>query len=98
MNKKIAKMVKQLGNISALWDELIPEDIKAHTALQSFTRGTLTVLVDSAAHRFQLQTLLSSGVLAQLKLQYTGALNKVRLIPGQFSTVDPERGNQKYEL
>ena len=98
MNKKIAKLAQQLGHISQIWDTLVPEEIKVHTALESLQRGILTVMVDSASHRFQLQMLLKSGLLNQIRSEFKGALNKIRLVPGQFSTTDPERGNQKYEL
>ena len=84
----LAKRVRQLGSLAAIWDEVIPEEITEHTALESFGRGALTVLVDSAAHRFQLQTLLDGGLKREIQARFSGPLNKIRLIPGRFSAVD----------
>jgi hypothetical protein len=65
--------------------------------LESFSRGVLTVLVDSAPHRFQLQTLLGGGILKALQQQFSGAINRVRLVPGQFYAVDLT-GTQRYDV
>jgi hypothetical protein len=97
MKQTLARKFKQLGQMSMLWDEAIPEDIAAHTALESFQRGVLTVMVDSAPHRFQLQTLLMNGVLKYMQSRFSGALNKVRLIPGQFASIDLN-GSRRYEF
>lgn len=88
MKYQLAKKVRQLSKLSEVWDNLIPDEINDHTALESFNRGVLTVTVDSSAHRFNLQILLSGGLMRELQARFEGALNKVRLIPGQFSSVD----------
>lgn len=97
MKHTLAKRVKQLGKLAEVWDELIPDAIREHTALESFHRGTLTVLVDSASHRFQLQTLLMGGLMHELQARFDGAINKVRLIPGQFYSIDIS-GSPRYEF
>ena len=97
MKRTLARKFKQLGQLSALWDEVIPDAIAAHTALESFQRGVLTVMVDSAPHRFQLQTLLMNGVLKYMQSRFSGPLNKVRLIPGQFASIDLS-GSRRYEF
>jgi hypothetical protein len=88
MNHTLAKRVRQLSKLAGIWDELIPQSIAEHTALDSFNRGVLTVLVDSASHRFQLQTLLAGGLDREFRARFSGALNKIRLVPGQFYSVD----------
>ena len=65
MKRTLGKRVKQLGALSEAWDELLPEGLQDHTAMETFARGVLTVMVDSAAHRFQLQTLLEGGLLKE---------------------------------
>lgn len=91
MNKKLAKRVRQLGSLATVWDEVIPEPIREHTALESFHRGTLTVVVDSASHRFNLRTLLSGGLLREIQARCPRPINKVRLVPGQFEAPNPKR-------
>ncbi|MCL2700067.1 MAG: DUF721 domain-containing protein [Phycisphaerae bacterium] len=97
MKRSLAKRVRQLGALASVWDELVPATIRDHTALEGFSGGTLTVTVDSASHRFQLQTLLAAGLLKQLQSRLPMALNKVKLVPGQFYCLD-ETGAPRYEL
>lgn len=97
MKHTLSRKVKQLGQLARAWDEIIPEQIAEHTALESFSRGVLTVMVDSAPHRFQLRTLLDGGLTDVLRRRFGGALNKVRLLPGQFYSVDVN-GSWRYEF
>ncbi len=97
MKYTFAKRVRELGQLAEIWDEVIPESINEHTALESFNRGVLTVMVDSSAHRFQLQTLLEGGIRREIQARFRGALNKIRLVPGQFSFVDVS-GSPRYEF
>jgi predicted nucleic acid-binding Zn ribbon protein len=97
MKHKLARRVKQLGQLASLWDECIPESLREHTALEGFRNGVLTVLVDSPAQRFQLQTLLTGGLFKTIQSRYPGALNKIRLVPGQFASVDLA-GQKRYEF
>lgn len=97
MKYRLAKRVRALSQMARIWDELVPEDIRDHTALERLERGTLTVMVDSAAHRFRLQMLLNGGLLGDIRQRFSGALNKIRLIPGQFYSVDLA-GGVRYEV
>ena len=97
MKYVLAKRVRQLSELAQIWDDVIPESIREHTALESFSRGILTVKVDSAAHRFELQTLLAGGLTRELQRRYAGALDKVRILPGQFYAVDIS-GDRRYEF
>ena len=97
MKHRLAKKVRQLSNLAEIWDQIIPRQLARHTALEGFTRGVLTVLVDSASHRFQLRTLLDGGLTAAIRERFSGAINKVRLVPGQFYAVDVS-GSPRYEV
>ncbi len=96
MKHTLAKRVRQLARLAEIWDDLLPGTVREHTALESFRRGVLTVIVDSAPHRFQLRTLLTGGLLKELQARFSGALGRVRLVPGQFSSVDVA-GRRRYE-
>ncbi len=93
----LAKRVRQLSKLAAIWDEVVPAEIAEHTALESFNRGVLKVIVDSAAHRFKLQMLLDGGLMAEIRSRFSGALDKVRLVPGQFYSVDLA-GQPRYQF
>lgn len=97
MKHKLAKRVRQLSKLGEIWDEVIPEEIADHTALESFNRGILKVMVDSAPHRFQLQTLLTGGLMREIRARFGGAIQKIRLVPGQFAFVDFQ-GQRRYEF
>ncbi len=97
MKHTLAKRVRQLGALAGIWDEVIPADLREHTALEGYARGTLTVMVDSAAHRFKLDSILNSGVRKTLADQFSGPLNRIKLVPGQFYSVDIE-GNRRYSF
>ena len=97
MKHTLGKRVRRLSQLAEIWDEVVPDAIARHTALEGFSRGVLTVMVDSTAHRFQLQTLLTGGLMKAIQQRFSGALNKVKLIPGQFYSVDAT-GLPRYEF
>ena len=88
MKQHLAKRVRQIGKLSTAWDECVPDFLRRHTALVSFSRGSLTVAVDSAAHRYRLEMLLRDGLLDAIRQCFSGALNRVRLVPGNFDTIE----------
>ena len=98
MKHRLARRVRQLSELACIWDSTIPAPIQDHTAMDSFQRGVLTVLVDSASHRFHLQTLLTGGVMKAIQQRFSGALNKIRLVPGRFYSIDLETGQKRYQF
>jgi len=89
LQHQLAKRVKQLGQLAVVWDECIPEFIREHASLVSFNHGTLTAAVDSAPHRYQLQQLLANGLLEALRERFrSGALNRVRVVPGRYDYLE----------
>jgi hypothetical protein len=88
MKHSLAWRVRKLGKLAGIWDELVPDDIRDHTALENFSRGVLTVIVDSAAHRYQLRLLLDGGLRRQMQARFGGDLGKIRLVPGRFDAID----------
>jgi hypothetical protein len=97
MKHTLAKRVRQLSRLAVVWDAVVPESIREHTALESYAAGVLTVVVDSAPHRFQLQTLLRGGLTRAIQASFSGTINKIKLIPGQFASVDLA-GDRRYEF
>lgn len=88
MKYDLSRRVRDIGRLAKVWDEVVPPEINEHTALESFNRGVLTVLVDSASHRFQLNAILEGGLRREIQQQFPGTLNKIRLQPGNFSAVE----------
>jgi hypothetical protein len=84
-NQSVAKRQTKMAKVSDCWCRLVPETLSDHCALESLIRGTLTVLVDSSAHLYELKQLLLAGLEQQLLLagRATG-LRKITLRPGRW--------------
>src|SRR5436305_14763536 len=62
----VQKRQTKLEKIADCWSQLVPELINEHCALEGFARGTLTVVVDTASHLYELKQLLLAGLAKQL--------------------------------
>jgi len=83
--QSVQKRQTRLAVIADAWSHLVPPILCEHCALESLTRGTLTVLVDSSAHLFELKQLLLAGLEDQLKIVCKSAgLRKVTLKSGRW--------------
>ncbi len=81
----VEKRQGKLTKIAATWTQLVPELISDHCALESLNRGTLTVVVDTASHLFELKQLLLAGIEQQLMLACRSAgLRKITLKRGRW--------------
>jgi hypothetical protein len=91
VDKKRPKM-EVLGRA---WVALVPELFQQHTCLDGFVKGTLTVLVDSSSHQYELRQLLLAGLEKQLVIACKSAgLKKVSLKRGLW--YDPATGAPKF--
>jgi hypothetical protein len=71
----------------------VPELLNDHCALESFSRGTLVVIVDSSSHLYQLKTLLLAGLQQQLLVACGSAgLKKISLKLGRWYDDDDGGG------
>ena len=83
--KEVQKRQTKLTQIAAAWSALIPPELSEHCCLESFSAGSLKILVDNSAHLYQLKQLLLGGVEKQLKLTCGMiGLKKVTLKPGRW--------------
>ena len=83
--QSIEKRQTKLCRIAQAWQELVEEGLCDHCALDSLHRGTLTVVVDSSAHLYQLKQVLLSGVEKQLvQICKSAGLRKIVLKPGRW--------------
>ena len=89
--QSVQKRQTHFGKIAECWSTLIPASINDHCALDSFHRGTLTVLVDTASHLYELKSLLLAGLQQQLLLACKSAgLRKISLKPGRWYDGTPD--------
>ena len=81
----VQKRHTKLGKIGECWARLVPELLNEHCALESFSRGTLVVIVDSSSHLYELKQLLLAGLERQLVVACgSTGLKKVNLKPGRW--------------
>src|SRR4051794_4239997 len=64
----VQKRQTRFSKIGECWGKIVPETLSDHASLESFSKGTLTVLVDSASHLYELKQLLLAGLQQQLLL------------------------------
>jgi hypothetical protein len=87
----VQKRQGKLGKIAECWSGLVPELLNEHCALEGYSRGTLTVIVDSSAHLYELKQLLLAGLERQLLLACgSTGLRKIMLKPGRWYDADAE--------
>ena len=83
--QSVEKRHTKLGKIAEVWGVIVPEMFGEHCALESLSRGTLTVIVDSSSHLYELKQLLLAGLEQQLMLACKSAgLRKISLKPGRW--------------
>jgi len=86
----VQKRHTKFAAIAECWETLVPATLTAHCALESYARGTLTVLVDSSSHLYELKQLLLAGLQQQLLLACRAAgLRKITLRPGRWYDAPP---------
>ena len=95
--QSVEKRHTKLGKIAESWAALVPETLLAHSSLESLNRGTLTVLVDTASHLYELKQLLLAGLQEQLLLasKSTG-LRKITLKPGRWYDASSEQRKPRF--
>jgi hypothetical protein len=83
--QSVEKRHTKLSKIAECWSALVPETLNDHCALESLSRGSLTVIVDSSSHLYELKQLLLAGLEQQLMLACKSAgLRKITLKPGRW--------------
>jgi hypothetical protein len=91
----VQKRHTKLGKIGESWAKLVPELLNDHCALEGFSRGTLTVIVDSSAHLYELKQLLLAGLQKQLLVACASTgLKKITLKPGRWYEANDEGGRR----
>jgi hypothetical protein len=86
----VQKRHTKLGKIAECWSRLVPELLSEHCALESFSKGTLVVIVDSSSHLYQLKTLLLAGLQQQLLVACgSTGLKKINLKAGRWYDASP---------
>ena len=85
VSKEITPRQKKLSRLGQAWQQLLPVELIEHSYLDSFSRGRLRVLVDTASHMGELDLLLREGLLEQLQqLCPSVSIHQIKLARGQW--------------
>jgi hypothetical protein len=83
--QSVQKRQTKLTKIAACWEQLVPPMLNDHCSLEGLSRGTLTVLVDSSSHLYELKQLLMAGLQQQILLSCkSSGLRKIQLKRGKW--------------
>ena len=85
-----------LAALRSIWGELVGVELSRHSRLEGLRRGTLRVVVDSAAHMSELQTLVRSGLTDRIVERFDQRpISSIRLrlghYPGRKITIGGKR-------
>jgi hypothetical protein len=95
--QSVQKRQAKFGRIAQCWEQLVPAALAEHCALESLHRGSLTVLVDSSSHLYELKQMLLDGLENQMKLTCLSAgLKKVMLKPGRWYEGEDNRERVRF--
>lgn len=97
--RQAVKRTQKLGGIGQVWLQLVPPHLVEHCSIDGFSRGILTVTVDSSPHLYQLKQLLLAGLQNQLITACRGGgLKKVVLKAGPAaSEAKPDDRRMKFD-
>jgi hypothetical protein len=77
-DKTVQRPGEKLDGVADLWLQIVPKKIADHSRILSFNRGTLTVALEHATVKNELEMLLRKGLLRQLQISSKGAVFRVK--------------------
>lgn len=78
--REVAKPFRQLGDLTELWQTLLPERLVTQTRLESLQRGILTVAVRSSSTLYEVDRQLRDGLQTMLIQNHRGpAFRRIKL-------------------
>lgn len=92
---------ERLGELIAIWEELVPAGLVERTRIAGLRAGVLRVEVDTSATAFELDRRLRGGLEHELRRRHRATLNRVRVTVGTIEgtagraggpAARPERG------
>jgi hypothetical protein len=90
--QNVEKRQGKFAKIADAWNTLVPSTLLSHCALESFSRGSLAVIVDSSPHLYEMKQLLLAGLERQLLLACKSAgLKKITLKIGRWYEGDGQK-------
>lgn len=94
MRRQVYPRARKTVRLGRAWAALLPEELVEHSCLDGLRNGQLQVLVDSAAHLYELNLLIKQGLLGELRdMCPSVAISRIKLVRGIWYRID-EEGNK----
>ena len=94
MRREVYPRARKTVRLGRAWAALLPEELVEHSCLDGLRNGQLQVLVDSAAHLYELNLLVKQGLLGELRdMCPSVAISSIKLVRGTWYHKD-EEGNK----
>ena len=78
--RELRRLERRLGGVAEAWQAVCPPDLVARTAIRSLRKGLLTIAVEDASTRYELDRLLRAGAERELARAATTTVRRVRLV------------------
>jgi hypothetical protein len=84
-HQQVDKRHTKIGVVAEVWSRVVPDSLQEHACIESLSRGRLTVLVDTAAHLYQLRQLMLAGLEKQILVGARGSgVRRIALKRGRW--------------
>ena len=78
----LKKLEKRTASIAEAWGAVVPEALAAKTTIERLARGVLTVRVEDAPARYELDRFMRSGWLDRLRDGAKASITRVKIVAG----------------
>lgn len=91
MRGRVIRRHKKLSRLSRAWAELLPPELSQHSCVEDLRAGRLRVLVDAAAHFYELTLLIQEGLVEELQqLCPNISVSDIKLVRGPWRQTNEE--------
>lgn len=91
---ELEKLEKRLGGIARAWQSVCPPELVGRTSVRSLARGVLTIGVEDASTRFELDRLLRAGAERTFVRACPTTVRKVKLVSAQEAPEKPDDAHE----
>ena len=87
---ELQKLEKRLGGVARAWQSVCPPELLGRTSVRSLARGVLTIGVEDASTRFELDRVLRAGGERTFIRACPTTVRKLKLVSAQEAPEKPD--------
>lgn len=89
--RSFERMERSVGAVSGAWRSICPSGLYERTSIVGLQRGVLTLGVEDASTRYEIDRLLRCGAQRELIRSCPSTLRRVKVVLRSARTPDPDR-------